>query len=297
MKKFCYSLGCLFLTISSLCADITSNLDSYTCLDCSFALAPHQELAEETVLYYEGEHAVKKKNRQDRKGHPHPNRSIREGQSQNWGGYVSATNLKQPAAGSVSNVSGAWVVPQLQPSNEDTYSAIWVGIDGYNSPTVEQIGTEQDWSSGTQVNYAWFEMFPRPSYLIQGFPIDTGDFIQAEVDYQGKNRFKLSLVNHTKNTYTIIPSKYTTSAKAQRKSAEWIAEPPSLNSSILPLANFQSVVFANCKATINNKVGGITGPNRIAMALNMVTRSGIVKVDPSGLSANQESFIVNWLHQ
>ena len=43
-----------------------------------------------------------------------------------------------------------------------TYSSVWVGIDGYSSNTVEQIGTEQDVSANGKTSYyAWYEMYPQ----------------------------------------------------------------------------------------------------------------------------------------
>src|SRR5580700_4059982 len=76
----------------------------------------------------------------------------------NWAGYVVSTALVKPMKHSVTDVQGSWVVPAVASSGaEDTSSAIWVGIDGSFDRTVEQIGTEQDWSEGAPVYYAWFE--------------------------------------------------------------------------------------------------------------------------------------------
>src|SRR5437870_4998940 len=61
--------------------------------------------------------------------------------STNWSGYAAETNLTAPAANAVTAVSGSWVVPQVTGSSTG-YSSVWVGIDGYSSATVEQIGTE-----------------------------------------------------------------------------------------------------------------------------------------------------------
>ena len=57
----------------------------------------------------------------------------------------------------MSAVYGSWIVPTVSGSSSGkTYSAVWVGIDGYASDsTVEQIGTEQDVVNGTPVYQAW----------------------------------------------------------------------------------------------------------------------------------------------
>src|SRR5258707_3235045 len=81
------------------------------------------------------------------------------GKTLNWAGYVTQNDLLNPLKQSVTDVRGSWRVPAVTSSGTlDTASAIWVGIDGNSSKTVEQIGTEQDWTSGTPVYYAWFEM-------------------------------------------------------------------------------------------------------------------------------------------
>ena len=72
--------------------------------------------------------------------------------STNWSGYAVQTK-----SGAVTAVAGSWTVPTVSGSGTG-YSAIWVGIDGYQSSTVEQIGTEQDAGGG---DYALVRNVPR----------------------------------------------------------------------------------------------------------------------------------------
>src|SRR5579863_6886039 len=67
----------------------------------------------------------------------------------NWAGYAipAATNA-------VRSVAASWNVPAVNPKSSG-YSATWVGIDGYSSNTVEQIGTEQDVIGGHVEYSAW----------------------------------------------------------------------------------------------------------------------------------------------
>ena len=129
--------------------------------------------------------------------------------STNWSGYVAASNINKPVKNTVTGVYGSWIVPNITASNNNTYSAIWVGIDGYNSPTVEQIGTGHDYVNGVKQHYAWFEMYPGPSYTIVGFPVNVGDLISAIVEYSGNNVFTMTLINNTQKVRTTIPTKYT----------------------------------------------------------------------------------------
>src|ERR1700733_3657591 len=63
--------------------------------------------------------------------------------STNWSGYATETNLNSPQSGAFTAVSGSWTVPSVIGSG-NAYSSIWVGLDGYSSSTVEQIGTDSD---------------------------------------------------------------------------------------------------------------------------------------------------------
>lgn len=221
---------------------------------------------------------------------------LTEGTSTNWSGYAALKRLTNPPKHSVSHVQGVWTVPTLTATPDNSYSAIWVGIDGYLSGTVEQIGTEQDWTSLGQQNYAWFEMYPGPSYELVGFPVNNGDQIGAEVTFQGKSQFQLTIVNYTASVQTTVPSQYTKSKKAKRSSAEWIVEAPSSSNTVLPLANFGTVDFSECTATIEGTTGAINSPSWQNDAITMVA-SSIVKATPSSLSPGGQAFTVTWEHE
>lgn len=221
---------------------------------------------------------------------------ILESSSLNWSGYATVPKTRI-TAGTVTAVTGSWTVPHLTATPDDAYSSIWVGIDGYSSNTVEQIGTEQDWINGSQQNYAWFEMYPAGSYMLVGFPVDVGDSITANVHYVGRNTFQLTIYNNTKRVYAVIPSSYTRSSNALRSSAEWIVEAPSDGSGVLPLANFVSATLTNCSATISNKTGPINYVLWKFDQLNMVTSGGTVKALTSNLVNSGKGFTVLWEHE
>lgn len=223
---------------------------------------------------------------------PHKNST-----STNWSGYAAATSLSRPAAGSVTAVSGSWTVPKVSPAPGQNFCSVWVGIDGYASATVEQIGTEHDWINGRQVNYAWFEMFPRFPFTIRNFPVEIGDVMGAQVLYAGNGVFKLTIVNYTKNVFTRVPTDKTTLKRAKRSSAEWIVEAPSGNNGVLPLANYGTIFFTNCLATINRVNGTISNPTWKKDAITMVTPGGVRKSVPSGLSNGGMNFHTTWKHR
>lgn len=230
---------------------------------------------------------------------PHPNISPAEkiramGYSLNWSGYVAATHLTRPSIHSVTAVSGSWIVPIVWPNTHNSYSAVWVGMDGYNNSMVEQIGTAHNWVKGAAQHYAWFELYPRDAYMLRGFPVYEGDVLSATINYRN-NVFKMRLYNHTRKVFTIIPSSYTTSKTAQRLSAEWIVEAPYYNG-ILPLSNFGKIYLSRCKAKIKNVSGYINNRAWKYSPIEMITKNWAPKSIPSNLGSSG-TFFATWKHQ
>ncbi len=215
------------------------------------------------------------------------------GKAANWAGYVAAPDLLAPVKHSVTDVQGSWRVPTVSSSGTlDSSSAIWVGIDGDLNKTVEQIGTEQDWSSGAPVYFAWFEMYPARAFLITDVPIQPGDEISAEVQFVAKNLFVLSISNLTQNTGFSITKK----RAAQRTSAEWIVEAPFFRR-ILSLADFETVTFSGCSTTIEGVEGSINDGSWRNEALTMENPlTSTILAQPGGLTGGGVGFTVDWQH-
>jgi hypothetical protein len=60
-------------------------------------------------------------------------------------------------------VRAQWVKPPVKCGVSTTYGAIWVGIDGDGSNTVEQTGTQESCDHGRVWVDGWYEMYPRPA--------------------------------------------------------------------------------------------------------------------------------------
>jgi hypothetical protein len=210
--------------------------------------------------------------------------------SSNWGGYA----VTDPN-GTVTNVKGSWVVPAVTcTGGTDSYSSFWIGIDGYDSSTVEQIGVDADCVGGTAQYSAWFEFYPHWPYTINTVQVQAGDTISAEVSYGTKGQFTVTLTNLTRN------QTFSTSTKmpqAKMSSAEWIVEAP-WSSSILPLANFGVAEFGQrytrvsdtCFATIGGTTGSIGSFDANFVKIDMVSSSGGLKAQASPLSKDGSSF-------
>jgi hypothetical protein len=174
----------------------------------------------------------------------------------------------------------------------DSFSAIWVGLDGSSDNTVEQIGTEQDWSMGGPVYYAWYEMYPARGWQIMNFPVSPGDQISAEVQWISKTTFNLTITNLTQNVgFSIIKKR-----SAQRTSAEWIVEAPYFRR-VLSLADFGATTFTGCSATINGLTGPIDDASWQNESVTMESAQSVVAAQPGGLTSGGTSFTVTWEHQ
>jgi hypothetical protein len=219
--------------------------------------------------------------------------------STNWSGYAVT-------GATVTAVYGSWIVPAVTGSRFATaYSSFWVGIDGFNSSTVEQIGTDSDVQRGKSVYYAWYEFYPLEAMIeISSFTIKPGNVISASVTYNS-SAFTLYIedVNTTKS-FSMTESVASLGYTPARSSAEWIAEAPSSYFGVLPLANFATVKFGSdstafagtCTATINGATGNIQSFGTAVQQITMVTSRGAVKAYPSSLSTDGTSFTVTWQH-
>jgi hypothetical protein len=213
--------------------------------------------------------------------------------STNWSGYaVTATN------GAVTDAKGSWIVPAVSCTATNAYAAFWVGIDGYNSKTVEQIGSDSDCVNGQPQYYVWYEFYPHWSYTVNSLPVKVGDIVSAEVSYS-RGSFTVSASVNGGAPF-IISTKMN---QAVRSSAEWIIEAP-WNGGVLPLANFNTISLgydstnaANTNyATVGTTSGQISAFAGDVVNINMVSSSGATKSVPSfPLSNDGTSFTDAWV--
>ncbi|MFI5240163.1 MAG: G1 family glutamic endopeptidase [Candidatus Saccharimonadia bacterium] len=219
---------------------------------------------------------------------PGKNTQLRRGVSGNWSGYAVESSLANPTLNSVSDVAGQWTVPKVTCSRSTNYSSVWLGIDGYSSATVEQLGTEQDCYRGRAYYSTWYEMYPQYAYNTP-VAIKAGDVMSAEVKYLGANQYSLSLNDLTTNKSFQTTQ---TMAGASRTSAEWIVEAPSSWYGVLPLANFSPVAFTNSQATLSGQTGSINSSSWQRDSITMVNYRGVAISIPSPLSTDGTSFSV-----
>ncbi|MFE0459694.1 G1 family glutamic endopeptidase [Kitasatospora sp. NPDC058965] len=194
--------------------------------------------------------------------------------NQIWGGYA-ITGQK------FTSVSGSWNVPALDCSTaRNSAVSPWIGIDGWSSSTVEQIGFDQDCTNGTPGYYPWVEMYPANSIYFTE-TVKAGDHITASVSVSGTT-FTLTEADTTQGwTKT-----YKKTGSDQLSSAEAIVE--DLGSNIPAVAKFDPVVFTNLTANGSPfAAAGTANATSIERGNTLLTKN-------SALSGG--SYTLSWLH-
>jgi hypothetical protein len=215
--------------------------------------------------------------------------------SPNWSGYAVTA-----PAGSITGVTGSWVVPVATCSGtapQASGASHWVGIDGYTSRTVEQTGTDADCVKGQPRYYAWYEFYPLPGITIRSLTVHAGDVMQASVTY-ADGLFTAAITDVTTG------ESFSTSAAvsaAHRNSAEWIAEDNATRFTDFGTASFGqdlTGVPVTCAASTSagtglQPIGAF--PARQVHAITMVDSAGTTMAVTGPLFPDGTSFQVQWL--
>ncbi len=210
-----------------------------------------------------------------------PFRGISNATSSNWSGYAA-----HGVADTFTSVSASWVQPAGKCTHRSTYSAFWVGLDGYTSTTVEQTGSEVDCTGGSPRYYAWFEMYPANSVSFTN-TVAPGDHFTASVTATG-HVFTLKITDATRGwSHSVVRSL----ASAKESSAEVIAEAPCCteDGGILPLTDFGTVQFSHAEA--NGSAIGKSKPTVISMS----PMSQGTSTDHTSKLSDGEAFSVTWV--
>lgn len=200
--------------------------------------------------------------------------------STNWSGYAATGNN-----GAFSSISASWVEPTGVCRSGRQYSSFWVGLDGYNSNSVEQTGSEVDCSGSTPQYYSWYEMYPASPVNFSN-PVRPGDNFTGSVTFTGGSSFTLTLSDTTEGWGHTVTQ---TLPGAARSSAEVIAEAPCCTASggILPLADFGTVNFTGSTAN------GATLSTFNPVGITMVSANGVAEDSVSALGGG--NFTATWL--
>ncbi len=149
--------------------------------------------------------------------------------SSNWSGYA-VTGATYTA------ITGQWTVPTVQATSGNTYSASWIGIDGFSNSSLIQTGTGQDYTSGRASYYAWWEILPAPETQI-AMQVAPGDHMSASITESTGGVWTIQDVTQSESFST------QQSYRGPGTSAEWIEEAPTIGGRIATLAHYGSTTF------------------------------------------------------
>ena len=184
-------------------------------------------------------------------------------------------------------MSGTFQVPQI---NCNTYYgqsavAIWVGIDGYGSSDVQQIGVWAECQGWTPSYWTWYEMYPQAAISVNStVPVYAGNVVTASVVYSN-GVFKMT-INNLSNGHS---QEYDYSNYGEPLlSTECIVEDPAVGFASIqnsqPLANFGTVTFQSCNMQASQsisivQVSILNGNNQVLAAV---------------IGGNPNNFTVQW---
>jgi hypothetical protein len=117
-----------------------------------------------------------------------------------------------------------WVMAALPctTATSGTFISLWTGLDGYSSPTTEQIGVTAECTAGKTTYTGFYDLYPDAPVDFSN-TVRPGDQLDASVSYSGSS-FTLKLSDVTEGwTKTVVKAL----AGADRSSAETFVEAPS----------------------------------------------------------------------
>jgi hypothetical protein len=194
--------------------------------------------------------------------HAHTVKNVTAFGSFNWSGYADTATKAQ----TFTKVSGAWTTPSVTCTAEDQITSDWVGLDGFTSGTVEQLGTISWCFQHTPTYFTWYEMFPAGTVEV-GTALKPGDKITASVTRTGTS-YVLKLTDATTAGNNISVTKSCALATCKDTSAEWISERPSFSIGMVPQAHYNAFKITSGSVTANGKtttIGAGPGVNAITM--------------------------------
>jgi hypothetical protein len=220
--------------------------------------------------------------------------------SQNWSGYaaVAKKNVALRYAQTTFTVPSVDCSRVQIGSGGQTYAAEWVGLDGFNSSTVEQTGVDSfcTSASGTATNQAWYEMFPLDPVVFSG--VNPGDTIFVAVYYnKGTNQFQLNLKDETTGANMETSQPCPTGSTCDRNSAEVIEEDPGGSvAGGINLADFGKASFTSSLVTARDGLRGTLSPSSLWTSTDIIMQdpSGEDMATPSALTDSGADFSVTW---
>jgi hypothetical protein len=220
--------------------------------------------------------------------------------SQNWSGYAAVAK----SGVALRYVQSTFTVPTVNCSavkigtGGQTYAAEWVGLDGFNSSTVEQTGVDSFCNSttGTATNQAWYEMYPLDPVVFTG--VNPGDTIFVAVYFnKSTNQFQLAMEDKTTGADMQADQNCPSGSTCDRNSAEVIEEDPGGSvAGGINLADFGKASFTGTLVTARDGLRGTLSPSSLWTSTDIIMQdpSGDDMATPSALTDSGANFSVTW---
>ena len=220
-------------------------------------------------------------------GHAQAIKNVIPASAFNWSGYADTATRAQ----TFTKVSGSWTVPSVTCSAEDQIISDWVGLDGFNSSTVEQLGTTSWCYKGKAVYYTWYEIYPKAVHEMST-ALQPGDKVTASVTRTGTS-YAFKLTDSTTPGNNISVTKTCALAACKDISAEWISERPSFSTGIVPQAHYNAFKITNGSQTSSGHTGSIgAGPG--VNAITMIDSTQSYNLSTVSTLTGGNSFSTTW---
>jgi len=214
--------------------------------------------------------------------------------SPNWSGYVavacSTCKLRYVAA--------TWIQPAVNCADSPSIAQAvsWVGLDGWTSGSVEQVGVIGSCTNGTPNYLAYYQMYPAQPAILYSVPVDPGDLISASVYYNAATGlWQLTVDDQTAGASATTDQACPAGIVCADVDAEVIAEAPNAGAN-LPLADFGTETYSSIGITSRNGTRGGMESNRLwtVRPINLIGATGTVLASPGPVRAAGTAFTDIW---
>ncbi len=208
--------------------------------------------------------------------------------SGNWAGYAAVADTGDQIAFVGANFNIPSIDCANSPRGSSGLAAVshWVGIDGYNTATVEQTGVTAYCQTGnTPTYYAWYEMYPLAPVAFSG--VNPGDAITATVTFNSNNNtYHMRLNDLTNGGFVSSTQACPNGNTCLNGSGEVITEDP--GGAVASGVNLADFGMSNFTATRLTSLSGLSGTlsastQWTSSQIEMVDPSSVVMATPSGL--------------
>jgi putative intracellular protease/amidase len=208
--------------------------------------------------------------------------------SRNWSGFADDNTQ----GNTYTQVGAHWTEPAVICGSSLSLVTFWVGLDGLNSGTVEQVGTGAECYQGNAYYYTWWEMYPTNAEQVVGLTVSPGDSIDAQVVDEGGGNYSLEVTDQS-NPADSFSTTQSCAAVCADASAEWVAEAPSGSNGVFPLADYQSWSVSGATATSGSQGTVTSFPYEWVFMFNLNT--GDLLSYPAGYPSGG-NFTTTWLN-